>query len=178
LYLMFTFYNKYTVHQVFANSLQKQNIEYKRLMTSPSLFTNFLWSGTAEADSVYYQAIYSKFDKVPSIKKFKVFPKNHDLISNYADDHSIKTLKWFSNDYYSILVRKDGKLQFNDLRFGTFTDQEPTEDDFIFRFILEEKNGKIEAHEGDRDRGDGIFKTLYDRTMGIDNSPEAMSEIK
>ena len=178
LYLMFTLYNKYTVHQVFANSLKKQNIEYKRLMTSPSLFTNFLWSGTAEADSVYYQAIYSKFDKVPAIKRFKIFPKNHHLISKYNDDKSIKTLKWFSNHYYSILVRKDGKLQFNDLRFGTFTDKAPTEDDFIFRFILKEKNGKIEAHEGDRDRGDGIFKALYDRTMGIDNSPEAMSEIK
>ena len=170
LYLLFTCYNKYQVHQIFANSLKKQNIEYQRLMTSPSLFTNILWSGTAEADDFYYQALYSKRDKVPLISKFKKYPKNHHLIEKYKDDRSVKTLKWFSNDYYSILIRKDGKLQLNDLRFGTFTDKEPTEDDFIFRFILEEKNGKIEAHEGDRDRGDGVFKVLYNRTMGIDNS--------
>ena len=63
--------------------------------------------------------------------------------------------------------RKDGKLQLNDLRFGTFTDTKlPSENDFVFRFILEEKDGKLEAHEGDRDRGDGIFKILYERTMG------------
>ena len=83
------------------------------------------------------------------------------------NEKSIKTLKWFSNNYYSILKREDGKLQLNDLRFGTFTDTEkPKEDEFVFRFILEEKDGKLEAHEGDRNRGDGIFQTLYERTMG------------
>ena len=168
-YLLFTFYNKYQVHQIFAKSLQAQNIEYKRLMTSPSLFTNFLWSGTAEGDSVFYQGTYSKFDKVPFISKFQIYPKNHHLISKYKAGRTIKTLKWFSNDYYSILIRKDGQLQLNDLRFGTMVEGEPTENDFVFRFILEEKDGKLDAHEGDRDRADGIFEALYNRTMGIDN---------
>lgn len=166
-YLLFTFYNKSQVNKVFEKSLQAQGIEYERFMTSPALFSNFLWSGTAEGKDVFYQAIYSKFDKAPLIPKFKVFPKNHDWVNQYEDERALKTLKWFSNGYYSILKREDGKLQLNDLRFGTFTDTEvPSEDEFVFRFILEEKDGKLDAHEGERDRGDGIFEALYERTMG------------
>ncbi len=167
LYLLWTVYNKHQVNQVFEKSLQAQGIEYQRYMTSPALFSNFLWTGTAEGKDAYYQSSYSTFDKDPLIPKFKILPKNHDWIKQYEDEKTVKTLKWFSNNYYSILKREDGKLQLNDLRFGTFTDTEtPKEDEFVFRFILEEKNGKLEAHEGDRNREDGIFKILYERTMG------------
>jgi len=165
--LAWTVYNKNQENQVFEKSLQAQGIKYQRYMTSPALFSNFLWTGTAEGDDAFYQASYSKFDKASLIPKFKVLPKNHDWIEQYENEKSIKTLKWFSNNYYSILKMEDGKLQFNDLRFGTFTDTEvPREDEYVFRFILEEKDGKLEAHEGDRNRGDGIFQTLYERTMG------------
>jgi len=167
IYLSWTFYNKHQVNQVFEKSLKAQGIEYQRYMTSPALFSNFLWTGTAEGEDAYYQASYSNFDKAPLIPTFKILPKNHEWVKDYQEEKSIKTLKWFSNNYYSILRRKDGKLQLNDLRFGTFTDTKlPSENDFVFRFILEEKDGKLEAHEGDRDRGDGIFKILYERTMG------------
>ena len=166
-YLLWTVYNKHQINQVFEKSLQAQGIEYDRYMTSPALFTNFLWSGTAEGEDAYYQALYSVFDKDPLIPKFRVFPKNHEMIEQYNDERAIKILKWFSNDYYSIMMRGDGKLQFNDLRFGTFKeDDEVREDDFIFRFILEEKDGVLDAHEGPRDRGDGIFKSLFERIKG------------
>ena len=119
IYLLWTFYNKHQINQVFEKSLQAQGIEYQRYMTSPALFTNFLWSGTAEDKDSYYQAFYSVFDKDPLIPKFRVFPKNHDLLALYEEERAIKILKWFSNNYYSVLVREDGKLQLNDLRFGS-----------------------------------------------------------
>jgi len=166
-YLLFTVYNKHQVNQVFEKSLQAQGIEYQRYMTSPSLFSNFLWSGTAEGENEYYQAVYSVFDEDPLIPKFRVFPKNHDWIKQYDDERVVKTLKWFSNNYYSVMKTSDGKLQMNDLRFGTMIDEgEITENDFVFRFILEEKDGELTAHEGERIREEGIFKALYNRTKG------------
>ena len=40
------------------------------------------------------------------------------------------------------MERPDGKIQFNDLRFGTFRQEEHLED-FIFRFhLVREKEGK------------------------------------
>ena len=73
--------------------------------------------------------------------------KDHDLIKKYEEDRSIKTLKWFSNNYYNIIRREDGRLQFNDLRFGIFGEKAVSENDYIFHFILDEKDGKIEAHQ-------------------------------
>lgn len=167
IYLLYTVYNKFQINKVFEKSLQAQNIEYQRYMTSPALFTNFLWSGTAEGEDAYYQAFYSQFDKDPLIPKFRVFPKNHEMISEYGDYRSIKILKWFSNKYYTVIRREDGQLQFNDLRFGTFGAGDfPNEDEYIFRFILEEgEDGKIEAREGDRNR-DGAFEELFERIKG------------
>ncbi|MEM6966922.1 MAG: metal-dependent hydrolase, partial [Bacteroidota bacterium] len=73
----------------------------------------------------------------------------------------------FSNDYFTIIVREDGKLQLNDLRFGTFGAEDfPKEDEYIFRFILEQgEDGKIDAHEGDRKR-DGALGELIERIKG------------
>ncbi len=177
LYLLFTAYNKHQVNQVFEKSLQAQGIKYQRYMTSPSLFSNFLWSGTAEGENEYYQAVYSVFDEDPLIPEFRVYPKNHAWINHYNDERIIKTLKWFSNDYYSVLKTTDGKLQINDLRFGTMKDEgEITEKDFVFRFILEEKDGILTAHEGDRIREDGIFKALYERTKGKKSNGELKIE--
>ncbi|MEM6965853.1 MAG: metal-dependent hydrolase, partial [Bacteroidota bacterium] len=93
-YLLYTVYNKFQINQVFEKSLRAQGIQYQRFMTSPALFTNFLWSGTAEGEDVYYQALYSQFDKDPLIPEFTIFPKNHELISTYENDRSIKILKW------------------------------------------------------------------------------------
>ena len=166
-YLLFTFYNKHRVNQVFEKSLQAQGIEYERYMTSPSLFSNILWSGTIEGKDEFYQATYSFYDKEPLIPRFQVYPKNHEWVAQYKDERAIKILKWFSNDYYSVMKTEDGKLQFTDLRFGTMREGEMMNaEDFVFRFILEEKDGKLEAHEGDRKREGSIFKALYDRTMG------------
>jgi len=166
-YLLWTVYNKHQVNQVFEKSLHAQGIEYDRYMTSPVLFTNFLWSGTAEAKDTFYQALYSRFDEDALIPKFKAFPKNHHLIEQYKDERPIKILKWFSNDYFAIMVREDSTLQLNDLRFGTFGDnEETTPEDFVFRFILKENEGVLEAHEGERDRGDFSFGELFDRIRG------------
>ena len=74
-------------------------------MTSPSLFTNFLWSGVAEGDTAFYQGIYSVFDSYDVIPEFRVIPKNHALLENYKEEKPIKTLEWFTKGYYAVSHR-------------------------------------------------------------------------
>lgn len=167
-YMLFTFYNKSKVNTVFENSLKEQGFEYSRYMTAPTIFNNVLWHCIAEGDSVYYQGLYSLLDEEPRIAFWNTFPKNHGLIEAYAEDREIKILKWFSNDYYNIIYRKDGKLQLNDLRYGVFGEKADSENDFIFHFILEENNGKIEAHQSrEQPEMEDGFKQLWTRIKGL-----------
>lgn len=171
-YLLFTFFNKVAVNKVFEQSWQAKNIKVERYMTSPSILNNILWSGVAESDTAYYLGLYSRLDKQPEVPEFLTIPKNHHLIEKYKDDRVVKLLRWFSNDYFSVIVRKDGRLQINDLRFGTFGETGNEENAFIFNFtLIETPDGlKMQPSRGpessDESPGE-IFNQLIERIRGI-----------
>ena len=144
LYLLFTVYNKSRVHSVFENELKAQNIEVTRMMTSPTIFNNILWSCTAETNDAYYVGLYSFYDTVPV--KFVRIEKQHTLLNNIDSDYTISRLRWFSDNYFSI-NNVDGKLLFNDLRFGAYLDKDGNKADYIFSFHLEEEDGAYEMIE-------------------------------
>jgi inner membrane protein len=161
LYMIWTLFNKSATNQIMTDTLDKMEVDYTRFTTSPSILNNILWSGTAESDSMYYQGLYSMLDKEPTFK-LNAVPKNHKLIADARpDDHTINTLKWFSDNYYTVLRRKDGRLQFNDMRFGTFRGETYEEDDFIFRFVIEKG-------------ADGYYKMLEEQGGPPPGSEEQM----
>jgi len=169
LYLTFTVVNKSYVKDVFESQLKEQNISYKNFVLGPTILNNILWSATIETDSVYYQGQYSLFDK--SAIEFKKLKMNHELIDDSVYDRTINILKWFTAGYYNIIVRRDGDLQFNDLRYGTFRGVGDSENDFIFRFILKKSKGKYYVEEAmggpkDGDEKEMIAK-LIERIKGI-----------
>lgn len=167
-YMLFTFYNKVQVNRIFENSLRRDGIAYERYMTSPTILNNILWQGVAEGDTAYYHGMYSILDSKPEVLSFAVIPKNHHLIEGHEDDRSIRILRWFSNGYYSILERPGGQLQFNDLRYGSLGDSFDKPEDFVFHFLLEEKDGRLEARESwDRPQREGAFTALMKRIRGI-----------
>ena len=166
-----------TLHKLHINSIVEKTIELsdihvKRYMTNPSLMSNFLWSTTIETDSFYYQGLYSDFDK-ERIFKLQEIPKNHELIAPYETDKTIEILKWFSADYYAVLVRKDGLLQLNDMRYGTFNGGSANdEDNYIFKFVLEEEEGVIHFDPSKsgppaRSNPKEMMDQLIGRTKGI-----------
>lgn len=135
LYLLFTVFNKQHINQVFKESLERQGIAYNRLITNATILNNLLWTGTVETDNNYYQGQYSIFDT--SDIEFTAIEKHHDRLSS-LDETTIKTLRWFSDDFFNITPIAENKLQFNDLRFGTFSGKGEDPDDFIFKFQLTE----------------------------------------
>ena len=103
--------------------------------------------------------------------KLNEIAKNHDFIDPLPDDKVINILSWFSNDYYMIMKRKDGLLQLNDLRYGTFSGDGTGEDDYIFSFIIDKKGDYYNLLEERAGPPDGNqqerFSELLDRIKGI-----------
>jgi len=168
-YMIFTFYNKYRVHEIFEQSLQREGIAYHRMTVSPSIFNNILWQGLAEGDTAYYHGMYSLLDREPRVLEFSTIPKGHDLLKPYENDRVAGILKWFSNGYYTVLVHPDGTLQFNDLRFGALGETFKSEKDFVFRFLLKDENGALKAEQNREQPPDAgkAFHRLWERIKGI-----------
>ncbi len=171
LYLGWTFYNKSKVNKIMEKTLADQNIPYTRYMTGPTILNNLLWSGTAETESSFYTGQYSFYDKEQKFKLYEI-PKNHNLLNYKSDDEVVNTLKWFSNDYYSVMRRKDGLLQINDMRYGTFDGKDVNEDSYIFRFVVDKRengNYQLQTADGGPKRGseEEIFSKLFERISGI-----------
>ena len=167
-YMAFTFYHKTQFNKILERSLANEGIEYNRYMSGPSILQNFLWLGVVETDSAFYHGYYSFFDKEPIIKKFNVLAKGHELIAPYKDHKDIKTLEWFTKNYYNIIVRKDGRLQFNDLRYGSFQGDIKNEKDYVFKFILTETKEGLEVSDSDegREMNKEILNRYFDRVFG------------
>lgn len=169
LYMAFTFSHKIRFNNIFEKSLAAQNIEYTRYMTAPTILQNFLWLGVAEGEDAYYHGYYSFFNDEPIVKKFNKLPKNWELINGLEEERPVEIVKWFSKGYYNALRRKDGKIQLNDLRYGSFRDTFESENDYIFKFILEKRNGEWTADESraGREFDQQAFIDYFDRVRGI-----------
>jgi len=174
LYIGWTFYNKSKVNTVMEHTLTEMNIDSERYMTGPTILNNILWSATAETEKSFYTGLYSFYD---DDKKFKLvqIPKNHHLIDPKPDDKVINTLAWFSKDYYAVLKRRDGRLQINDMRYGTFRGETTDENGYIFRFVIEKDSlgyYQLQSADGGPERGNekAIFSDLYARIKGDDIS--------
>lgn len=167
-YLVFTLIHKQMMNNTFAEALKKENIEVERFVTNSYLFTNFLWTCTAETEGRFYQGLYSVFDSKEI--SFTAIDKKHELLNDLDTDYTIKTLRWFCDDYFSVFKRDDGRFQFNDLRFGSFSGKAEGGDDFIFKFYLKEKANSYEMEEaigGPPEGGEKeVMKTLWSRIWG------------
>jgi len=160
-YLLFTLYHKVQVNAIFEDSLQAQKIEYRRYMNSPTILNNILWQGVAESDTAYHFGMYSFLDKKAEIQQFSTIPKNHELLAPYQDERAIEILTWFSNGYYSVMQLDSSRLQFNDLRYGSFDQSFDEPKDYIFKYVLEEENGQL----------------VVRRSQEVGNIPEALRKL-
>ena len=169
-YLVFTAFNKKNINQIFTQSLQEQGYEYTDLMTSPTILNNILWHGAAKTDSTIIFGKYSYFDENRNITFYEE-PIREKLLVGIEEHPTIQILKWFSDGYYNVIDRGDF-LQFNDMRYGRFNDDNSSPDNYIFKFnlkrlgptdveMLESQGGPPPGNEAE------IFKALYQRISGV-----------
>lgn len=169
LYLLVCCINKFNVNKVWTSTLDKNEIDYERYMTSPSIFNNILWSCVAETKDGYLYGQYSLLDTEPEVQ-YSFTPRDEYNLMLPKDDPTFKCLKWFSNGYYSLQKHPKG-FQFNDMRFGTIP-LEGGGEHYIFNFVLQEgKNGSLEMLDTNGGPPPGgeqeMLKTLWQRIKGI-----------
>jgi inner membrane protein len=171
LYMIFTLFNKQYINGVFEESLAKQHIDASRFMTSPTILNNILWSGVAETDSAYYYGTYSLMD---AEKKFVLKRKDKTslaLLDKYKETETLKTLRWFSKDYYYMAQDRPDTLAYYDLRFGTFKINAKAPDEFVFKFDITNKGSDFTMLPQDERGPRGMsmseaFTSLWRRMMG------------
>ncbi len=171
-YMIFTLVNRSVVSNAFEEKLSRHQIDYSKHRVSPTILNNLLWYCVAESEEAYHIAYHTiinprAYDEIATI------PKNHHLINDFQNDHSLETLKWFSDDYYSIFDLGNDQIQFNDMRFGTFSQNYDNRADYIFHFVLENNNGvfnMIKSNAGPPEDFDGkeMFSHLLKTIKGED----------
>ena len=167
-YILFTFFNRYQVEKIYRTSLEKQGIEYQRLMVSPTIFNNILWHGVAETDSSLYIGSYSLNDPVPEVRDFSSIPKGHALLQDHFQDRDIEVLRWFSKGYYSVEKSSTGQLIWSDWRYGSFS-AGGSSPESVFRYILEPEEKRYRAKQSEPDIGDGraALQQFWQRIKGV-----------
>ncbi len=169
LYLVFTIRNKYMITQIFEDTLTKNHLSFDRTFVSPTILNNILWQGVAETDDMFYYGLYSLNDSKQEIVIDSLYkhPNRRERLSQYHDYH---TLRWFSNDYFTIDSVSPGKFKMNDLRFGIIGNLEAPRDTstYVFQFHVTEVKDGIEVisyRNTDRDISVDL-KKLWNRIKG------------
>jgi inner membrane protein len=171
LYLAFGLAAQWQARGVFDQALAAQQQPYQRLLVSPTPFNTLLWVGLAEQPDGYRVGLYSLLDRSRDIE-FRFFPHNRELLTPFADQPVLKTLRWFASDWY-IAERHDGEVHFVDLhlpRSDAWLDG--IEGDYVFRFRLvgdpEQPDRLVDVQQlrPDTRIGGGALRRLFARVVG------------
>jgi len=164
-YMLLTIVLKGFTYFVFKESLISQKIDYKAMETKPTPVNSILWTANVETKDSFLIGYYSLFDSDKNIK-WRCFQKNHQLLGGFIDDPLIHRLAKLSHNWYTI-EKRDGKLYFNDLRFGLMG-VSPTEKRFVFAYELTVKNGVLYAEETEKNTSEArpLLAALYQRVLG------------
>jgi len=164
-YLALTLLFKTSATQTFETALQSQNISYEAIDTRPSALNTVLWNANVKTKDHYLIADYSFFDTQPIA--FEIYPKNHHLLGGLIEHEKVKRMIKISKGWFSI-IEKDGKLYFNDLRFGLLS-MEKGSQDFVFQYRIDvDKNKGLTFTEVEKNPRDGkkLLNDLWIRLQG------------
>jgi len=165
-YLLLTIANKLYMDSVFERSLKTDNITYTRFRIQPTIFNNILWYGIAESENKYVAGYYSLLDKSSRVTEWVELPKNHDLVP--LDHEDIKTMTWFSDNYFNIMPNTDGREEFlyNDLRYPLFNSKDPNSSVFSLKLFTEGDRWNIRQDFSQGPSKDD-FDAFIERLKGI-----------
>ena len=164
IYLTLTVVNHSRVHRTFEAALAEQGRSFEKFHITPTIFNNLLWNVVVDAGDQYLLAQHSILDEIPIA--FHPVPKGFELLRDFETDETLRVLRWFSAGYCNAVLREDGGLQLNDLRFGTFSGRGLDADDYIFRFKLID-NGPNQPYGFGRAQGGPPDRKAEDMMIGL-----------
>lgn len=166
LYMIFTLGVKLYTFQIFKTNLIEQGITYLDIETKPSPFNVILWTANIKTQESIYLGYYSLFDSHQEIE-FTEFKKDNHLLGEMHSEPLIKRLKKISKEWYTI-EKRNGKLFFNDLRFGQIGINNESSK-FAFSYELKYENKTLIAIENKKrpDQIKPLLVQLWNRIKGL-----------
>ena len=163
-YLVVTLVLKWAAFTKVEKSLKSQGIEYSQISTRPSFMNTILWNINVDTEDEYLIGDYSFFDSQEI--SFMSYPKKREASQLLASREEVQCLIDISEGWY-ILEQEGDQWVYNDLRFGLIA-IDPEKPQFVFRYLLEDKEGTIIATEDRPDRSNmkTVFTTLWSRIRG------------
>lgn len=166
-YLIYAFSNKAAVDKQVSISLQKQEIQSTRFISTPTAFNTWLWYIMVPVDNGVYIGYRSVYDDQNFVTPFEFYPKNEDLLSSIEESKDVIDLKKFADNIY-VIEKKQDSLIFTVPRFGRIAGWDNNQMGFHFQFYLNEgfdntlviQRGR--AKELDRE----IFREMFYRIKG------------
>ncbi len=98
-----------------------------------------LWYVVAQADSDYYTAYSSVWDKTNQPINYEIHPENHALLNRPLDQKVLHNLIFFADDYYTV-TQTGNLLYFNIPRFEQVHGWQIPNAPFAFSYPLQNSN--------------------------------------
>jgi inner membrane protein len=134
-YLYYCLLNKYRIDKWATEAMQRQQIRYDRYFTTPTPLNNWLWYIVAEDSAGFHTGYLSLLGHRRNVE-WSYFPRNDSLLRTLKLREDVRTLKRFSQGYYTAEQSGD-TLVFNDLRFGQIRGWENGQARFVFHYYLQ-----------------------------------------
>ncbi|MGB4080770.1 MAG: metal-dependent hydrolase [Bacteroidia bacterium] len=165
-YMLWSLGVKWYTYRIFEDNFEAKGIIYSRLTTVPTPANTFLWSATADGDSVLYTGLYSIFDKDKNVDFISV-PTNHELLNQVTDTTLLNRLNFLSKDWYVVSLDSNSYPIYSDARYGPMY-IEPNKPNYGFGYQLVERGGKWRAEQGDppREKIKPMLQILWNRIWG------------
>lgn len=163
-YLVLTLVLKGIAYKQFVSHLEEQGITYEEIDIRPAPFSTILWTANVDTKGAYLIGNYSFFDAQPIA--FKSYKKNYDLLGSLATNDKVMRLMAITEGWY-LISQENGKLFFNDLRFGLMS-LKSNETRFAFTYELKETKNGLEVFEIPKSKADakGLLNSLWIRIQG------------
>lgn len=135
LYLITAFCMQWITRNKVQAELERNAIGYDKILVTPAPLSSLLFFVAAADEAGFHTAHVSVFDKRDSIR-FQFFPRNEHLLRQVREMSAVRSLKEFSNGFYTI-ERWGDTLVFNDLRFGQMRGWVNPKERFVFHYFVD-----------------------------------------
>jgi inner membrane protein len=134
IYMIITFVNHGAAINALKSTVDVTQKNVNEYFAIPTLFNSVLWTVTVKEDQGFQVGYYSIFDKNETPAMYYI-SRNDSLIPHVPDKEALDKLIKFSKGFYS-LTQTDGRIYFNDLRFGQVEGWKDPKSAFAFSFDL------------------------------------------
>jgi len=168
LYMLWTLVAKAIAHRSFKASLVEQGLDYEDISSRPTPLNSILWTANVDQGDAYLLGYYSLFD-TQDIHWVKVNKDEH-LLGEWRDHPNVERL-WHLTAGEFAITKKDGRLIYNDLRFGMMGDlREGGDFVFAYELIPDGDDLIVKLIEPPRpessEEGQAMMETLWNRIKG------------